>query len=461
MKKTYTIHGMSCNSCKEKIEKKLSQTKGIKKYQVRLKEDKLNLEYNPEEIKIEKIKRVIKELGYEMLEEDKSSKDELKKIGIPLGSALLIFIVLNRVIPDFSMLLTEGRGVSIIMLFIIGITTSFHCVSMCGGLALSQIVNEGNPVKKSIMYNAGRVISYTLLGGIVGAIGQGITLENEFFAIVPIILGALMVTMGLRNVGIISLFESKVMKRFNLTLARLRGKVSHDQGPFVLGLVNGLMPCGPLQLMQIYALGTGSFMQGALAMFAFSLGTVPLMLGLGIFMNKLSISARSLVFKMGGFLVIILGISMMMNGLSTIGLATVGPKNNVSSSKSTMNKQRIEDGYQVVEIDVTSRHYKDIVVQKGIPVKFIINVASGALSSCNYAINIPEYDIVTTLQEGENMIEFNPIEEGTYAYSCWMGMIRNTITVIDGDVEDYISQIEDRSSFKAYEARGFGAGRCH
>ncbi|MEG0152188.1 MAG: heavy metal transporter, partial [Cellulosilyticaceae bacterium] len=113
------------------------------------------------------------------------------------------------------------------------------------------------------------------------------------------------------------------------------------------------------------------------------------------------------------------------------------------------------------EIDVTSRHYKDIVVQKGIPVKFIINVASGALSSCNYAINIPEYDIVTTLQEGENMIEFNPIEEGTYAYSCWMGMIRNTITVIDGDVEDYISQIEDRSSFKAYEARGFGAGRCH
>ncbi|MEG1827866.1 MAG: heavy metal-associated domain-containing protein, partial [Cellulosilyticaceae bacterium] len=89
MKKTYTIHGMSCNSCKEKIEKKLSQTKGIKKYQVRLKEDKLNLEYNPEEIKIEKIKRVIKELGYEMLEEDKSSKDELKKIGIPLGSALL------------------------------------------------------------------------------------------------------------------------------------------------------------------------------------------------------------------------------------------------------------------------------------------------------------------------------------------------------------------------------------
>lgn len=78
------------------------------------------------------------------------------------------------------------------------------------------------------MYNVGRVISYTLLGGMVGAIGKGVTLENEFFAIVPIILGALMIIMGLNNVGIISLFEYRVMKRFNLNLARLRGKVSHD-----------------------------------------------------------------------------------------------------------------------------------------------------------------------------------------------------------------------------------------
>lgn len=59
--------------------------------------------------------------------------------------------------------------------------------------------------------------------------------------------------------------------------------------------------------------------------------------------NKLSIGVKSLVFKMGGLLVMILGVSMMINGLSTVGLAKVWQKNNISSSKSTMNKQRIED----------------------------------------------------------------------------------------------------------------------
>lgn len=454
MNKVYKVRGMTCNHCKEKIEKSLQTKKGIKKAQVNLKSRSLNLDYDEAQISLQEIKRHLVELGYELTEEETEVKDN-QKVWVTMGVAIIVFLIVNSIVPDFSTLLTSGNRLGLVMLFVIGITTSFHCVSMCGGIAVSQVIRDTNNLTRNIMYNLGRVISYTLLGGIVGALGSGITLGNRFFAIIPIILGILMILIGLSNAGIISLAGFKGMQRFNLQLARIRGKLSHDQGPFVLGLVNGLMPCGPLQLMQIYALSTGSFVQGALAMLTFSLGTVPLMLGLGVLINKLSITSKELVFKMGGYLVILLGASMMMNGLATAGVNTsIASKGNVVESAS--DQIIMKDGYQIVTVDVEARSYENIVVQKDVPVKLIMNVEPGKLNGCNYAINIPQYDIFAALEEGQNVFEFMPIEAGTFMYSCWMGMIRNTITVVDGDISGYVPEANPFQSF------GTGGGfRCH
>ncbi len=457
MDKIYRVQGMTCQNCKQKIEKKLSRRKGIWRAEVNLKTKMLYLSYDEEVISLTVIKELLADMGYEL--EEAEENREKQKVLLYLGVAAVFFLLLNEIMPDFSLLLTQGSKVSIIMLFIIGITTSFHCISMCGGIALSQVVADKSNFKRNLMYNAGRVISYTVLGGLVGFIGSGITLGNRVFAIVPIILGVFMIMMGLNNAGLLSLESMPFMQKINFKLAALRGKLGTDKGPFVLGLLNGLMPCGPLQLMQIYALSTGSFMAGALSMFAFSLGTVPLMLGLGLFINKLSIKSKVFVYKMGGYLILLLGISMMMNGFSTLGISTGlgGSSQNVSKGNSGI---RMENGYQVIEVDVVGRRYQDIVVQKGIPVRMIMNVDPGALTSCNYAINIPEYEIFGALQEGKNLIEFNPDEAGTFMYSCWMGMIRNTITVVDGPVEDY--EVPRSSEGNTFSNLGFGGGfTCH
>lgn len=450
MSKKYKVRGMTCNHCKEKIEKALKKKKDIKDAKIDLRTGILDLEYKSNEIALHSIKKVISQLGYELVEVENENK---AKIGMVIGVTVILFFLVNRMIPDFSTLLTAGNSLSLIMLFLIGITTSFHCVSMCGGIALSQVSKEKDNFKRNIMYNVGRMISYTLLGGIVGALGAGITLGNSFFAIVPIVLGVLMVIIGLSNAGMPIVPHFKLTKQINMKLAYLRGKVSYDKGPFVLGLVNGLMPCGPLQLMQIYALGTGSFMQGALAMLAFSIGTVPLMLGLGLFINKLSIASKELVFKVGGYLVVFLGIGMVMNGLTTMGINT-----------STMTRNNVgkgvvmEDGYQVLRIDVEPRGYENVVIQKDIPTKLIFDVAPGDLTSCNYAVNIPEYEVFQTLQEGENIIEFIPEEVGTFPYSCWMGMIRSKITVVEDDISEYVPEVDS----SPFQPMGTSSGfKCH
>ncbi|MGL4735894.1 MAG: sulfite exporter TauE/SafE family protein [Cellulosilyticaceae bacterium] len=472
MKKQYLVYGMTCGHCQQKIEEALRCIQGVKNVKVSLKQKKVTIWYDEQMVEARQLEQAMAALDYEVIEYVEGDQQESKTSGVvSIVIGLLVILLIGRFIPDLSMILTQGKQLSLFVLFVIGITTSFHCISMCGGIALSQVVAEQHNMKRHIMYNLGRVISYTLLGGIVGFLGAGITLGNRMYGVVPVILGILMIVMGLGNAGILNRNTLPFLQRLNKPIARFKGKLSTGQGPFVLGLVNGLMPCGPLQLMQIYALSTGSFVAGAMAMFAFSLGTVPLMLGMGAFIHKLSAKSRMAIYKVGGYLVVFLGLSMMTNGLATLGINLAWPMNNTSVSRGNASGSwqrsdvseggiRMEDGYQVIEVDVTPRGYQDLVMQKGIPVKLIFNAEPGVLNGCNYALQILEYDILTTLQDGQTVITFDPVEEGRFVYSCWMGMIRHTITVVDGPVEDYKQYgVPNQQVDDGY---GFGSGwRCH
>lgn len=91
----------------------------------------------------------------------------------------------------------------------------------------------------------------------------------------------------------------------------------------------------------------------------------------------------------------------------------------------------LKGDYQEVAIDLGARSYEPITVQKGVPVRFVINAEASALNGCNNAVVIPAFNLKQKLTEGENLIEFTPQEVGVLPYSCWMGMIDSTITVVD------------------------------
>lgn len=315
-------------------------------------------------------------------------------------------------IPTIDSKLTYG------MLFITGLLTSLHCISMCGAINMVAVINQNTNkrLKIPIFYNLGRIISYTLLGAFTGLIGNIISINKTVMGIIIIMSAIIMFFMSLNMLGVLNLK--------NIKLPRTKLKV---KSPFVIGLLNGIMPCGPLQAMQVYALSTSSPIKGALSMLIFGLGTVPLMLTTGIVLNITKGKTKVLLNKIASVLILILSITMLNRGLTSLEINIVTPSNNYTNyEKATLKKN-----YQVVKINLDYDNYKDILVQKDIPVKLIINVEKDKLTGCNNQILINKFGIKKDLQEGENIIEFTPSKLENYTYTCWMNMIKNNIKVID------------------------------
>ena len=85
--------------------------------------------------------------------------------------------------------------------------------------------------------------------------------------------------------------------------------------------------------------------------------------------------------------------------------------------------------YITTKVDYGS--YESLVVRRGVPVEWTIVVPEGKLNGCNGEIVVPAYDLSVKLHEGENVVSFTPAEAGTVPYSCWMGMIKSSIKVVE------------------------------
>ena len=252
--------------------------------------------------------------------------------------------------------------------------------------------------------------------------------------IIKFIAGIFMIIMGLNMLGIFPWLR-RFQPRIPFLFADSIESQKVGKGPLYVGLLNGLMPCGPLQAMQIYALSTGSPISGAFSMFLFSLGTVPLMFGLGALSSYLGKRFTNKILTVGAVLVVVLGMSMFSQGWSLSGWGFPHVFSGGLSSKADADKShvKVENGVQIVNSTLASGSYPSITVEKGMPVKWIIDAPEGSINGCNNRIFIPEYNMEYQFKTGENIIEFTPTKAGSFPYSCWMGMIRSSILVVEED----------------------------
>jgi sulfite exporter TauE/SafE len=262
----------------------------------------------------------------------------------------------------------------------------------------------------------------------VGAIGSVISFSGWARGVVAVLSGVFMVVMGISMLGIFP-WINKIIPRMPRFLQAKAGAARKGRGPFIVCLLNGLMPCGPLQAMQIYALGTGSFYAGALAMFLFSLGTVPLMFGLGAVSSLLSRKFTSRAMAVGAVLVVALGLTMLTGGMNLAGvnLAPGSATTTAAIAEAVTESQ----GVQVVRTTLEPGKFQPITVTAGKPVEWTIDAPEGSINGCNNRMVIPAYGIEHAFTVGENVIRFTPDKAGVYPYSCWMGMITSSITVLD------------------------------
>lgn len=425
--KKVAILGMTCGNCALKIEQKLKKLDGVKKVNASYQNGNATIVYDENQVSFQKIKKEIKDLDYLVgeLQEEKTDYFQILGIFIMLFGG---YMILSRLgVFNFLNFFPEAtEGMSLAALFVVGLLTSVHCVGMCGGINLSQcLMIEGSTKKEKLIanaqYNVGRVISYTIIGGLVGLLGSIVSVNGVMRGAVALFAGFFMIIMGLNMLNIFPALRKLSVfmpKSLNHSLKK------NNNSPFYIGLLNGLMPCGPLQSMQLYALSTGSMVLGALSMFVFSIGTLPLMFGFGFIGTMLTKKSTATMMKVSAALVILLGFGMINTGISMSGFLAFG-----ISTEGKMAE--VTDTEQIVEIEVNSRSYAPITVKENIPVKLNLYVGQGKLNGCNNEVVIPEYGIRLKLQEGDNWIEFTPTKVGVFPYSCWMNMIRSSITVIE------------------------------
>lgn len=410
----FFISNMSCMGCEKVIRDKLILMGG-KDVFVSFKKGEA-FGFFDKDIKYENIKEGLSSLGYKVsLKKEENIKEKLFIIFL----AVFLSLIFANNIFRLNDVMDMSSDLNYFAIFFIGIMTSFHCLSMCSGISLSQSLlakDSESKIKKilpGLKYNLSRVISYTLTGALAGGLGNFISISDSFKTGLMIISAAFMILLGLSMLNILSFsFSGKLFKGTN-------------NAPVVVGLLNGFMPCGALQAMQIYALGTSSSIKGALSMFSFGMGTFFLMFFISSMSSFISPSYSKKFAKIGSFAILVFGLIVLQRGLILNGIQIT--PNFFQGMEIT---SILESDHQYLSSSLHSNKYNNVTINAGIPVIWEIDAKKENINKCNSPIIIPHLKKEVEIKEGINVVEFKFDKPGTYSYSCWMGMIFGKINVV-------------------------------
>ncbi len=347
-------------------------------------------------------------------------------------AAVLALAFLPELASLFPALPEIGRDAGLAVLFVAGLATSLHCVAMCGGISLAQSLNSRTlrvrPLRANGLYNLGRMLSYAGIGAAAGALGEVLTPGPQARATVFLAAGGAMILLGLRLSGLVPALQRIHLRIVGVFAKPGRPHGGSASGSFAVGLLNGFMPCGPLQAMQLYALSSGGPAEGAVAMLAFGLGTVPAMLFVGMPGGRLDRRHAGMRMRVSALRVAVLGVALLRNGAAIAGLSLPGLP--VSGTAAVTEPG---EGTQVIVTDLDWGTYPVITVRAGASVRWNLRADPEKLNGCNDEIVIPALGITKKLEPGDNIIDFTPEQPGRIDYACWMGMISGSILVIGGD----------------------------
>jgi sulfite exporter TauE/SafE len=375
---------------------------------------------------------------------------------VEIGAAFLIIIAILLVLGQLD-LLPNQFGVSETMsyglVFVIGLVASVSsCIAVTGGLlvAVAAKYNEASTaltpaqrIKPHIYFNAGRILSYTLLGGAIGALGSALTLSPEINGVLTLAASAVMILLGLQMLRLLP-----ALTRFLPTMPKSFSHFIHDLaerdangGAFVLGAATFFLPCGFTQALQLYVLAKGSFAVGALTMLAFSLGTLPALLSLSALSSLASGNVQRHFLKFAGAAVIVLGIANIQYGLvltgSAMNVASVtpdaatptaeAPPAEVTATQDTQQDRQFtsdkpDKQVVVMRIDGFSYIPHHFTVMQGVPVEWRIDASEAA--ACGRILLAPGLGIRKLLSDrSTTMITFVPQQAGEFGFNCGMGMM--------------------------------------
>ncbi len=440
------IDGMTCASCELLLERKLKTVPGVKDVDINHKTGIARITADADHLPSqERIASVVHKAGYSLAGEGAptvSSVDPEKRKWMEIGGSLIIIFALYKLLQAFdivSLAPSTSGALSFGGILVIGLVAgTSSCLAVAGGLliAIAAKYNEVHQAetpwekfKPLLQFNIGRLVSYFVLGGIVGLLGQSVTLSTKMTGYMSIGIAFIMLYLALTILQIIpkGSFPIRPPKKLSRWIANLSDS-NHPAAPFALGALTFFLPCGFTQSLQLVALASGSFMTGALTMFIFALGTLPSLLGISAISSTAKGNASRLFLRFAGTFVFVLALANMNSGFALTGMNLASAFN--SPQQAPAAAPAVNGDVQEVSMAVTRSGYQpsNITIKAGIPVRWKVDGTGAA--GCTSILTIPALNVSQALRSGENIVEFTATQKGQLAFMCSMGMVRGSFTVL-------------------------------
>jgi len=330
-KYTFHISGMHCGACTLLTESEAQELSYITRAKSNLINHTIEVEGNFEgrapEVVAAELTQKLTPHGYSVFVEKQADAKKWADFvwAIPIALAFGLGFILLQKLGIVN--LVSGGSVTYGTAFVIGIIASLStCMAVVGGLVLSMsatFAKEGDKIKPQILFHAGRLIAFFLLGGTIGAIGSAFALSTNATFALSLFIGIVMLILGINLLDVFP-WAKKLQPSMPKFLGRHALKVSklnHTLTPFLVGIATFFLPCGFTQSMQLYTLTTGNFVIGGLTMLVFALGTLPVLALISFSSFSIQKSSKAGVFfKTAGLIVIMFAFFNLINSLVVIGL---------------------------------------------------------------------------------------------------------------------------------------------
>ncbi len=445
------IYGMHCSSCEVLITKEVSKIPGVKYLEVSHKTGVLELIHD-ESLDKKLINEAVCRCGYQTTPGGEaepavnhfSLSENNLMAWIKAGAILVILFYLFTTLSELPFLKqatsVNKDNLSLPLAFMVGLVASVStCLAVVGsvvmGLSASFKQKASSPFVPNLVFQAGRLASFFVLGGVLGLIGTNFRYSPTLSSVLNMAVAAVIAYLALSLLNVVPPMKS-LLSSFSpglgSKLANLEGEGSF-KAAFMMGGLTFFLPCGFTQSMQILALGQADFVKSGLVMLAFAVGTSPMLFGIGVLGTKATTLKDLAYAKVMAVVLIFFALFNLNTGLALQGLSLPFPSFQVAATGGANETSglNIQNGKQVIEMEVNNSGYnpRAFTVKKGVPVEWRINAT--ALNGCNSSLIVPSLGIQKIFNQGLNIINFTPTQVGRVNFSCGMGMIRGYFEVVD------------------------------
>jgi uncharacterized protein len=449
------VGGMHCVNCPTLIEERLAQLPHVQRVSVDYPSGRATVTHTGT-LEVSDLQKTVAGDGYTVAVSDGDRPLAPHRTNTPrdyleMGAAFAILAGVALALQHFVLLprgISVSDTVSLGLAFGIGLVASVSsCIAVTGGLlvAVAAKHNAANThltslqrLQPHLYFNAGRLLSYALLGGAVGALGSALMLSPAATGVLTLLASAVMIVLGLQMLGLFASLGALIPAIPKPLAQRIHGSAARDtkQTAFLLGGLTFFLPCGFTQALQLYVLAKGDFMTGALTMLAFALGTLPALVSLSAVSSFAKGALQRRFLKFAGAAVILLGLMNIQSGLVLTGIgsepasvAERAPASAADPQAAAMEPQRIS--MKVVGLDYQPNQF---TVKQGVPVQWWIDGSQA--DGCGRILVAPRLRIQKILSASSTtLITFIPDKSGEFAFNCGMGMMTpdSKITVLPKD----------------------------